>query len=236
MKTIIQIIAAAVIFTSCEKASIIGSGSTTTESRNVSSFTGVQAEGSTDVEIVKGTQQKVEVSGYKNLVDIYEAYVQNGTLVLKFRNDFSNFRNNNVRVRIEIPQLSSVGLNGSGNVSVQNFTNNNLTSTVNGSGNLAFFNLTGTNLSSTVNGSGDVASANCTFDQLYTRVSGSGKIRAAQILSKNADASVSGSGTIELTAAQKLKARISGSGEIRYHGNPASTDIEISGSGKVKRL
>jgi hypothetical protein len=236
MKTIIQIMAVAVIFTSCEKASINGSGTTTTESRNVTAFTGVQAEGSTDVDIVKGTRQKVEVSGYKNLVTIYETQVHNGILVLKFRNDFNNIRNNNITVRIEVPQISSAGLNGSGNLSVRNFTGNSLTSTVNGSGKLALLNLTGSELSSTINGSGDVTATNCSYNQLYARVSGSGKIKAAQILSDNAEASISGSGIIELTASQKLKARISGSGEIRYYGNPTATDVDVSGSGKVKRL
>jgi hypothetical protein len=45
---------------------------------------------------------------------------------------------------------------------------------------------------------------------------------------------VSGSGEIELTARERLGAAISGSGGVRYHGDPA-TDVDVSGSGEVTR-
>ena len=162
-----------------------------------------------------GTQQKVEVTGYENLVPIYETYVTNGTLVVKFRNDYFNIRNSNIRVRIEVPQLSSTSLNGSGEITIRDFI--------------------GSNLSVTINGSGNIYSSNCSYNYLYAKVNGSGHLRATNISTNTSEAEISGSGTIDVTASQKLKARISGSGEINYYGNPAATDIQVSGSGHVRK-
>lgn len=216
MKAIISVIAAALILTSCEKSSISGIGNTLTETRPVAPFTGVQADGSSGVEIVKGTQQKVEVIGYANLLPVYETYVSNGNLVVKFRSDYSNISHNNIKVRIEVPQLDFIAVNGSGNVYIQNFV--------------------GTDLTTFVNGSGEINASNCKYNSIKTRVNGSGKTKAAQIAVKDADASISGSGVIEVNTSNSFKARISGSGEIKYFGNPSTTDIEVSGSGKVRRL
>ena len=49
------------------------------------------------------------------------------------------------------------------------------------------------------------------------------------------EAVVSGSGDIQVTASQSLKARVSGSGDISYRGNPEKQDFKTSGSGDISR-
>ncbi len=82
MKLLFIILTVAAL-TSCEKESITGRGSTLTETRSVDPFNKVKLEGSGNVTVTQGTQQKVEVTGYENLLSIYETNVQNGLLVLK---------------------------------------------------------------------------------------------------------------------------------------------------------
>lgn len=215
MKLIVTLLTVIVIVTSCNKNTISGYGSTKTETRTVSPFTGVQIEGSSSVTISQGAQQKLEVSGYENLLPIYETYVQNGTLVLKFKSDYYNVRNNNIRVSITAGDISKLGINGSGVFTIKNFNSNSLTALINGSGNINI--------------------ENSIYNSASLKVNGSGEIRGQQLLAKQADVEINGSGTIDIHCTEKLNAAIHGSGEINYWGNPANVTVDVSGSGKVRK-
>lgn len=215
MKRIIALLAVVITATSCSKNSISGSGSTITQNRTVAPFSAVQMEGSSNVVITQGAQQKVEVAGYENLLPIYETYVQNGTLVLKFKNDYYNIHNNNIRVNLTVNDLSKIGVNGSGQFAVKNFNSNSLTALI--------------------NGSGDVMVENSIYNTADLKVNGSGQIRAQQLKVKQADVEINGSGTIDINCTESLNATIHGSGEINYWGSPAEVTIDVSGSGKVRK-
>ena len=202
------------LFTSCTKT-ITGEGPTATQIRQVANFSKVKINGSGDVEIVPSNNQQVIVSGYTNLLDVYESKVVNGELQLGFESR-KNIRNDNIKVRIEIPDVRSVNINGSGDVLVNGF-------------------LQGTELSSLINGSGRIRIWSSAFDRMSYNINGSGDIFAAGIPSKTTEALISGSGFIELNCTQQLKIRISGSGTVDYYGNPPATDISISGSGVVRK-
>jgi hypothetical protein len=214
MKWIGMFLTAVITLAACSKESIRGSGRTLTETRSVTPFNSVRHEGSASVNIIYGTQQTVEITGYENLLPIYETNVQNGTLVLKFRNDHYNVRNSNITVNITIPALSNIALNGSGEYRIKNFT--------------------GINISAEINGSGEVYAENCVYDKTAFRINGSGHMKADQIRSKESDVEINGSGKIDITCSEKLKATIRGSGQVSYRGTPTVT-IDISGIGSVRK-
>jgi hypothetical protein len=164
---------------------------------------------------VQGTQQKVEVSGFENLLPIYETFVQNGTLVLKFRSDYYNIQNNNIAINITVSSLTRIAINGSGQYRVKNFQGNNFIAEI--------------------NGSGDIYAESCSYNAASLKVNGSGYIRAATLIANEAEARISGSGKIDIRSSQKLKATIQGSGEINYWGDPQTVTSEISGSGKIRK-
>lgn len=212
---LLAILTSVMLLMSCGKTSIRGSGNTITETRNVVAFTGVQAQGTINVEVKKGAQQKVEVRGYENLVPVFETFVTNGTLVVKIKNEYYNIHNSNITVFIEVPDLQNISLDGSGDILLKD--------------------LIGTDLTASINGSGDLNASNCTYNNTAYRVNGSGNIRASQIASLVADAKIAGSGKIDVSCTQKLIARIDGSGEINYWGNPTVVETSISGSGHVRK-
>jgi hypothetical protein len=214
VKTLGMLLTVAVALTACSKESIRGSGRTVTETRNVASFTEVKLEGSASINVEQGTQQKVEVSGYENLLPIYETIVQNGTLVLKFKNDYYNVRNSNISVNIIIPALSKIVINGSGEYKIKDFN--------------------GSNLTAEINGSGEIYTTNCVYDNTVIRLNGSGYVRAAQVQTKEADLEINGSGKIDINCSKNLKATIHGSGQVNYWGSPSVT-VNISGSGSVNK-
>jgi hypothetical protein len=202
------------LFVSCSKDSIRGSGATRTESRTIEPFTRVHTNANIDVHLSRGSTQKVNVRGYENLLSITETKVTGDVLNIQFVN-YYNVRNSNVEVFIEIPELHETYINGDANIRADGFTG-------------------GSNLFVHVNGSGNTYISNCSYTNAELNVNGSGNIKAHGLSCRSGDLSITGSGDIELSCEQFLNARISGSGDIRYWGQP-SLNINISGSGTVKR-
>lgn len=209
------LLSASLLFSACTK-SIRGSGSTITETRNIAAITSVQLEGSAEVEIMQGNVQSVTVSGYENLVPIFVTQVTNGNLVLRFEDPYYNVRRNNIKVAIVVPDLLAVRSNGSGQISISNFLNK-------------------INLAASINGSGNIMVNNSSFNKMVLDVNGSGNIKAYGCTAGDTEAEIHGSGNIEITCINKISAHIYGSGNIDYWGNPVATDIQISGSGRVRK-
>jgi hypothetical protein len=67
-------------------------------------------------------------------------------------------------------------------------------------------------------------------------ISGSGRVLAADLEASKCQVRISGSGSVEIHVKDELDAKISGSGSVRYLGNPAHVNTHSSGSGSVKKL
>lgn len=67
-------------------------------------------------------------------------------------------------------------------------------------------------------------------------ISGSGKVLAASLETGKCQVRISGSGSVEINVKEELDAKISGSGDVRYLGNPARVNAHSSGSGSVRKL
>jgi len=214
VKGFLILLAFITVLQSCTK-SIVGEGPVQTESRQVSTFTKVRINGSAEVEIVQSNTQQVAITGYGNLLAIYESVVNNGELSLGYKSRY-NIKNDNIKIRIEVADIRSVYLNGSGDIIITNFSQ-------------------GVELASTINGSGRVRIQNSSFNKMAYHINGSGSMYGAGIAAQQAEVSIHGSGHIELNCSQHLKVNIEGSGTVDYYGNPATTDIAIHGSGVARK-
>lgn len=205
-----------IAFTSCHKARLRGEGAVVSETRTVSSFYTVELDGESNAEIIPSNTNKVVVTGYQNLVPVFETNVSGEKLTLKFRDKYINVRNNNIKVLVYTTQVSVARINGSGNIQIGD-------------------SLKTTNMQADINGSGNLYFGKNKFDKLEMRISGSGNISAYNAVSKYVDAHISGSGDIQTTVTETLNAHISGSGDINYSGNPYTVNLDVSGSGKVRK-
>ncbi len=84
-------------------------------------------------------------------------------------------------------------------------------------------------------GSSNVNINSGSADDFEAVITGASKIEGLGFTAKNANITIEGSGTASLSVAEKLKAKITGSGIVYYKGNAAVTSI-IVGSGKVEKL
>lgn len=198
------------------KETIKGGGTVISETRQLAPFTGVRIHGSDEVNITFGPMQQVTVTGYENLLPIYETTLIGGILNLQFRPDLYNVRNSNIKVNITMPALDLLTTNGSGKMLAENFKN-------------------GDALTASIGGSGNIYVKNCKYRTVTYRINGSGNIKAATTESDEAVAEISGAGNIELKVNKKLKAFISGSGNVNYWGNPLTIISQVSGSGVISK-
>lgn len=202
------------LFASCDKERIKGEGAIVTETRNISYFRSVEANGSTYVTIVPDTMYKVVVRGYQNLVPVYETRLSGNRLILEY-DDNKNVRNDNITVEVHCPSSERITLNGSGQVILRpGFSGHSLVTDVNGSGRI------------------DVQGGD--FDVIDAEINGSGTVDALDATCGTAYAKITGSGDIYVYVTRYLDATIIGSGTVRYQGNPR-IDTHISGSGSVRR-
>lgn len=203
-------------FTSCRKYRLVGEGAIVSETRTLSSFTSVNADGDVDVDVYPSNENKVIVTAYQNLIPVYETDVNGSTLSLHFKTGYINVRHNNVRVAVYSTDVNNVVVNGSGKVIVKN-------------------GIASKTLNARINGSGDVTINDNHFESMTLKINGSGSIKSRSAVSDYVRAEISGSGDIETTVEQTLSAKISGSGNIDYWGNPSVSEVDLSGSGKVRK-
>ena len=184
------------LLSSCNKESIRGNGAVNTENRTVGAFTDIELGGDADLTIGYGTTQQVTVTGYQNLLPVYETKVQGNTLYLQFRSDIYNVRNNNIKVNIQLPVLAYVRINGSGKINATGFASGDL-------------------LTASINGSGDIFIADSKYNKVTYTVNGSGNIKAASNITTEAEARISGSGNINYWGNPvTVETQVSGSGRI----------------------
>lgn len=203
------------LLNSCTK-SIRGHGESITETRSIDAISSVQLEGTAIVDIIQGNVQVVTVSGYENLVSLFLTEVNNGNLVLRFKDPYYRVRKNNIRVTLVVPDIQLVRSNGSGQINISNFFNKPY-------------------LASSVNGSGNITIANSSFLRAELKVNGTGNIYALGCTALEANTEIFGSGNIEITCSQKISAFVYGSGNIDYWGRPAITNTLVSGTGRIRR-
>jgi hypothetical protein len=212
----LSIAISALAITSCSKTTIRGEGSTVSETRQLQEFAKIEANGSTDIEILPASTNSVVLTGYGNLIPAYDTRISGDRLILEFKDEYINVRNNNLKITVYTNGITDASLNGSGNM---------------------YFaaDIPTEQMDADINGSGKISFDRNVFVNASYKINGSGEIDARKAEADHAHATISGSGDIDLTATKSLNNKISGSGTIDYWGNPGSITTDIDGSGKVRK-
>jgi len=229
---ILAIIFGFIGFQNVQAQQIKGNGNVQSQDRNVGSFSGINNSCSADIFISKGESGTIKVVADENLLEYITTTVQNGILVIDTKGSFWNSKK--MEVYLTMNNLTSMELNGSGNVSCADpIPGNNVNIKLSGSGDLKA-NLESKNLTLSISGSGN-ANISGIRGNLETSVSGSGDIDASNLQLANCSATVNGSGDMNLGgSAENLSLKISGSGDINaYNLKAVNVIVSSSGSGDV---
>ena len=209
-----------------------GNGNVISKTRNVGSFEQIGVSGSFDVILKKGDEGKIDIKIEDNLLPYLITEVNNGKLKIKWKSGTNISTRKEIYITVYFNEINAIGVSGSSDIVVKDLIRSNKFSvSVSGSGDIEF-EIETDHLSASVSGSGDLDISG-TAKTFEAAVAGSGDIDAYGLTSDKADLKISGSGGMTLTVKNELEARVSGSGDIKYKGNPKIEDIKVSGSGNV---
>jgi hypothetical protein len=213
---------------------IKGNGNMTKITRTTSDYDAINCAGSLDYILVAGNEGNITIEGEENLLEYIITEVKDGNLIVKTKNNFYLKTSYNKTIKITIPfkDIDEVSLAGSGDLwNEDKITANKLEVSLAGSGDIVL-DVEATSVDGSLSGSGDMTLKGSTND-LEVSLAGSGDVHGFGLQANNTDVSVAGSGDIKIVSNKSLKARVSGSGDIQYKGNPTKEDTKVSGSGSI---
>jgi hypothetical protein len=215
-----------------------GNGEVVTVERITGEYESISVGGWFDVEIIEGKEGSLTLKGEENLLEYIITEVKDGELKVKVKTGInlqpSSWFNGGISVSIPVEEINSLSMSGSGDlVGKTVLRSRDMVTRLSGSGDMEV-KVEAENLDIAVSGSGDMT-LNGAAEYLRVQISGSGDVHAYNLQANHVDANISGSAGIQITARESLKARVSGSGDISYRGNPAKIDSKVSGSGEISK-
>ncbi|MDD3861098.1 MAG: DUF2807 domain-containing protein [Bacteroidales bacterium] len=243
-----------ILINSCcyELGSIRGYGPSIDTTVNVEYVTGINIEGSIDVEVIPSDSFKVVIVAQENIARTIMIEVFGGVANVGYKPHINVIPTSMTKVVFYMPELYSLSIDGSGDIYLfEGFEiDDNFTVKINGSGDIVIDEIICNKYSSEINGSGDIEAyvvaseissvIRGSGDLKYwgttplhaIRISGSGNIEAFELYTESTFVDIDGSGNAYVWAENLLDVFISGSGNVTYKGNP-QLNIEITGSGNV---
>ena len=231
-----------------------GSGNVKTETRQISGISAVELDTSGDLTLSQGETESLTIEAEDNLLPLLTSDVSNGALTLGTKPNTSISATKPIKYTLVVKNLSSLMLNGSGNIAAGDLTaTDKFTVESNGSGNIVLAslsasattahlagsgalnvsNMTSTTISVIIDGSGDAQITGTAAGQKIN-VNGSGDFNGEKLAGKTAVINTNGSGRTTVQVSDTLNAIINGSGDIIYIGNPTVTQSHV-GSGRVSQ-
>lgn len=207
-----------------------------TEDRSVGSFNSVKISGGFNVTIQQGSSENVKISASGiDLQDIITE-IEGGSLRIRTRNDNWSWKKDyDVDIVLTYKTLEGVTSSGSSRITTKNtIKSDNFDLTLSGSGKFKG-SVETQKLEMSISGSGDIELSGSAKEQDVS-ISGSGDLEAMELKSSFAKIKISGSGNASVAVSEELDAKVSGSGDIRFAGNPQKQIFKSTGSGSIKKI
>lgn len=205
--------------------------------RNLSSFNAVAVSGAMDVFLTEGDAEKAHIEAEGIEIDEITTEVNGDELKIgiKSKNGMWSWNNKmKVKVYVTYRQLKAVKSSGSSDIFCKStIKSDDFSINISGSGDLTG-EMNVKNLTVTVSGSADVTMSGKAETQDVV-ISGSGDFKGGDLQGKFVKVKISGSGDAKVWAEESIEARVSGSGDVVYKGNPSKEISKVSGSGTIRK-
>lgn len=235
LTTLVLAISCIITVNAQQNKKIKGNGNVVTIERNMGEYHGLQVSGPYEVELIEGKEGKITIEGEDNILEYVETKVRAGKLIIKSVDNMNLRRTEKVIITVPVQRIDNIRLSGSGKVySKKTLDTERLKIRTSGSRNLDLV-LDSENISITTSGSSRIKLEGHSGN-LDVTASGSSIVNAYELKVEEAKIVLSGSSKVRVTINKAIDAKVSGSGNISYKGNPEKINTKTSGSGKVTKV
>ena len=194
----------------CHVGGIMGNGQILTDTRPVSDFSEIQADGGFYIEWRNGAPS-LSITTDQNLLQYITSENEDHRLRLHSRGNL--WPTHHINVVISSPARAGARLTGAARLTVSQLSGHNFAVESTGA--------------ATVKLDGSV-------DDLVTDMTGASKLDADGLQVKTATISSTGASKADVNVSESLKVSITGAGKVTYAGNPPTVEKRISGAGSIR--
>lgn len=206
-----------------------GGGPSETRDIDIVDVSSVRLATSGELVVRRGTTPSLTVTAGERTQDRLVSEVRDGVLVLDATGGFFGSVGD-IRYELVVSGVGELVVSGSGDVSGDDVTGDDLRVLIEGSGDVDLTRVDADDVRVSVEGSGNVDLGGRSR-ALSVGIAGSGDVDLEDLAVQDADVSIEGSGEVALDVRSRLAVRIAGSGSVTYSGSPeVRQDIEGSGS------
>jgi hypothetical protein len=221
-----------IVFASCSVLGERGNGNVVKQERKVSAFNAIEVSGAFDVYLSQGSTQSVIVEADENLMSLIRTEVSGSTLKIENKEPIHDAKS--LKVYITVTDLRRIEVSGAVDLQTQNkLTLTELTIEISGATD-ATLDIAVQKLEISSSG-GSKLKFTGMANKVDMDVSGAVDIHAFDLQAEIVSLSISGAGDAEINVTKELYADISGAGTVRYKGDPAKVDSNVSGAGSIKK-
>jgi hypothetical protein len=186
------------------------------ETRKVDSFDSIDMRGAARLEITVGQPESLVVEGRASSIERVETEVRNDTLYIesKPRDWFMSNNRRRITVKITVPELESLEVEGGNDVRLTGFAGGETKIRAAGAAHIL---------------------ADGYLDELTIRMAGAGHGDFSRLIADEAKVIVEGVGSVIVHPKETLDATMNGVGAILYTGNPREVNTRMNGLGTIAR-
>ncbi len=216
---------------SCDTG-ISGNGQVAERTEEVSGFSRVVISGNFDVHLRQGDRPELRFEMDENLFDILEVRESGRTLTIETTVNILRARKKSVYLTVK--DLEKLDLSGAVNIDGNGTIETGSLSIYSAGAVRIDLVLQADRLRLDLSGASDCNLQGKT-DELEVSLTGAGDLHAIDLFARVVNLDLSGAGHARVYASEKLDVDISGVGSVRYRGDPAHVNKNISGLGSLKQ-
>lgn len=190
---------------------VSGSGNRQKQKRDVASFSSISTSGEFEIDIVCQQPVGLEVEGDDNILALVGTEVSNNVLHIKNLRSYSV--SDPIKLRISVPNLEGIAVNGAGKIEVSGMKNEKFEIDANGAPTI------------TVSGETKLVDID---------INGAGKVDTHKLLASKAIVDSKGVSSVDVRAADQLDVTVNGPSHVSYEGDPV-VNKKVNGPGSVEK-
>jgi hypothetical protein len=211
---------------------VTGQGPAVSVNRNVDRFNKIKADGRIKVYLTQGPQQKLELKGAQNLIPEVQTQVENGELIINFKNRIS--RNDKIEAYITAETITGLDFSAGASVETpQPFKGNEL-SIETSSGSQADLLLQYKNIACQ-SSSGSMLKLEGSADFAEFKLSSGAAVQAGGLTTNKCMVDASSGSNADIKVLQELSARVNSGSNFTYSGEPSIKDLNSSAGGTIEK-